>query len=147
MAEARTKMGVIGKALSFVLYPTVFNGLTFSPFYTAGVAYAPAGQSWMSYAMKTILGTGASTFDSNHTAYAAVSSPNKTIYATAADLLGLADFDLSYGTYGTVAKGEQLYHLAFFAINSLGYTLSAGTLSAPDAGGLADLVEWINEVA
>ncbi len=146
-AEVRTKLGVIGKALSYVLYPTSFNSFTFSPFYTAAVANAPAGQSWMSYAMKLIIGTGASTFDSNHTAYAGLGGTPQGVYTTAAALLGLADFSLSYGAYGSVTKGEQLFHLAEFAVNSLGYTLSAGTLTSPDAGGLSDLVDWINAVA
>jgi hypothetical protein len=145
-AEVRTKLGVIGKMLSYVLYPTAFNTFTFSPFYTAAVANAPAGQSWISYAMKLIIGTGASTFDANHTAYGVLSGGNKTIYETAAALLGLTSFSLSYGAYGAIAAGEQLYHLASFAINSLSYTLSAGTLSAPDAGGLSDLVDWTNAV-
>ncbi len=147
MAEVRTKLGVIGKMLSYVLYPTTFNSFTFSPFYTAAVANAPAGQSWISYGLKSILGTGNSTFDSNHTAYSGLSGGNKTIYETGAALLGLADFELSYGAYGAITDGEQLYHLAFFAVNSLGYELSAGTLSAPDAGGLSDLVDWVNDVA
>lgn len=147
MAEARTKLGVIGKMLSYVLYPTTFNAFTFSPFYTAAVANAPAGQSWISYSLRSILGTGNSTFDSNHTVYNALGSTPKGVYTTAAALLGLAEFELSYGTYGPITPGEQLYHLAFFAIGSLGYELSAGTLSSPDAGGLSDLVDWTNAVA
>lgn len=147
MAEARTKLGVLGKMLSYVLYPTSFNTFTFSPFYTAAVANAPAGQSWISYAMRTILGTGNSTFDSNHTAYAALMSTPKSVYATAAALLGLSSFEMPYGSYGAITAAEQLYHLAFFAVNSLGYELSAGSLSAPDAGGLSDLVDWVNAVA
>ncbi len=146
-AKTRTILGVIGKMLSYVLYPTAFNTFTFSPFYTAAINNAPAGQSWISYTMKIVMGTGFSTFDTNHTAYAALGSTPKSTYTTAAALLGLSDFSLSYGAFGVVSAGESLYHLAIFATGSLGYTLSAGTLASPDAGGLSDLVDWTNAVA
>lgn len=136
-AEARTKLGVIGKALSVVFFGTAPD------FYSDSVAAAPAGQSWISYAMKIILGTNASTFDTNHTAYGALSGGNQTIYQTAATAIGLADFSLSYGTYGTIDAGESMYHMLSFAINFLGYTLSAGTLAAPDAGGLSDFGDYV----
>ncbi len=97
--------------------------------------------------MKIIMGTGFSTFDTDHTAYGALGSTPKSVYTTGAGLLGLADFSLSYGAYGTISAGEMLYHLAVFATSSLAYTLSAGTLSSPDAGGLSDLVDWMNAVA
>lgn len=143
-ADSRSRVGAIGKALSFVLYPTAANSGDKSQFYLDTVANAPAGQSWMSYAMKTIFGTAFSTWAAITTAFTALSSPNKGIYETAAASLGLAAFNVSYGTQPSIAAGEQLYALLKFAIDNLGYTLSAGTLSAPDAGGLSDFVDYVN---
>lgn len=142
-ADSRSKMGAIGRALSFVLYPTKANSFIKSQFYLDAVAYAPAGQSWFSWAMKVIQGTAFSTWGAVVTAYAALSSPNKGIYETAAALIGLSAFNLSYGTQSDISAGAQLYAMVKFAIDNLGYTLTAGTLAAPDAAGLEEFVDYV----
>ena len=141
-ADARQKLGVVGYFESFVLRPTKLAPTDKSQFWIDGVAAAPAGQSWISFATRSILGTGNSAFDFNHAAYAALGGTPQGVYTTAAALAGFADFNLSYGTQTAISTGEQLYHLLNFAISRLGYVLSAGTLAAPDAGGLSDFVDY-----
>ena len=137
-AEARTKLGVLGKALSFVFFGAGPD------FYTASLAKAPAGQSWISFCMKEMLGTNASQFDTVHSAYAGIGGTPQGLYDTAGEALGLSDFSLSYGSYGTITAGETLYHMLAFALSVLSYTLSAGTLNSPDAGGLSDFNDYIS---
>lgn len=128
-AKTRTVLGLLGKALSFILFPTVANGGDQSQFYADSITNAPAGQSWISYAIRQLIGTALSTWDTVHTAWGSVSGTVQGYYATGAASLGLSDFALPYGTTGTITADEQLYHLAVFAVGSLGY---AGFASGPD---------------
>lgn len=146
-ATSRTYLGAIGQALSSILTRAKDMTHVGSAFWAAAVSFAPAGQSWISFASRTILGTNFGNIAAVVTAYTALSSPNKGIYTTAAGDLGLTDFSLSYGTADPILAGAQLYAMVKFAIEQLGYELSAGTLAAPDAGGLSDFVEWASEPA
>ncbi len=141
-AEARTKLGVVGYAESFILRPTKANPTDKSQFWVDAVAAAPAGQSWISYATRSQVGTGASTFDATHTAYAAVSSTPKGYYETAGANMGLSDFTLPYGAYGTITVGEMVYDLLNFAINALAYPAPAGGIASPTPTELADFVTY-----
>lgn len=140
---ARVAIGSIGKATSAIrtkFFPTYTNG---SQFYIDAVAKAPTGQSWNSYLLKVLIGVGQAAFSASHTAFTGLSSTPKTTYETAAASAGLADFSFGYGDITSITKGEQLYLLLQFALESLGYVLSAGTLASPDAGGLSDFVDYM----
>lgn len=144
-AAVRTKLGALGQALSAVL--TAFDaGATLgSPFYTTAVEFALAGQSWISSAMKRIIGTDFGAFDAAITAYDGLSSPDKGLYEDEAAIMGLTSFSLPYGTAPAVVGGAQVYLMLKYAIEFLGYTLSAGSLDDPDAGGLADFGDWVTQ--
>jgi hypothetical protein len=144
--DVRIKLGSVGYALSFCYVGE--DPETDSNFVIAAREAAPAGQSWISNAVKKICGSAFSTFDDSSTDYGVLEAGDKTIYETAAGNLGLAAFTIAEtGTVESVAAGLQLYMLLRFAITEMNYELSAGTLGDPDAGGLAAFVAWcqINE--
>lgn len=141
-ATARTYMGAIGQALSSILTRAKDSMHVGSQFWADAVSFAPAGQSWMSFASKTINGTNFGNIAAVVTAFTALSSPNKAFYTAEAATMGLTDFSLSYGSAPAIVSGAQLYAMVKFATEQLGYTLSAGTLSAPDAGGLSDFGDY-----
>lgn len=141
-ATSRTYLGAIGQALSTILTRAKDVLHVGSAFWAAAVAFAPAGQSWISFASRTILGTNFGNIAAVVIAYTALSSPNKVLYTAAASNLGLTDFSLSYGSADPILAGAQIYAMVKFATEQLGYVLSAGTLSAPDADGLADFVDY-----
>lgn len=142
-AKVRTVLGLLGKALSFVLFP-VFPLTTMSQFYADAIANAPAGQSWISYVIKQIIGTGLSTWDTISTAYGALDSTHKGYWVTGGANLGLANFSLPYGSFGSITNGEQLYHMGAFAESSLGFTGFASGVSAATAMEIADFVDYCN---
>ncbi len=140
---ARVAIGSIGKASKAVrtkFYTGFVNG---SQFYLDAIAAAPTGLAWNSYMLKVLIGVGQAAFSASHTAYGALGGTPQGVYATAAAAAGISDFSFSYGTITSVPKGEQLYMLLSFALSTLGYTLSAGTLASPDAGGLSDFVDYL----
>lgn len=140
---ARVAIGSIGKSTSAVLTkfgPGATNG---SQFYIDAVAQAPTGQSWNSYLLKVLIGVGQAAFSASHTAYGALGGTPQGVYATAAGNAGIVDFSFGYGAITSIPKGEMLYMLLSFAQSALGYTLSAGSLASPDAGGLADFVDYL----
>lgn len=143
-ATSRTYMGAIGQALSSVLTRAKDVAHAGSQFWADGVSFAPAGQSWMSYASRTILGTNFGNIAAVVTAYTAVSATPKGYYDTHAAALGLTDFSLSYGSAGTLKAGAQLYGMYKFAIEQLGYVAPAGGLGSPTTGELGDFVDYVS---
>lgn len=139
-AKTRTVLGLLGKALSFILFPTLANAFTKAQFYIDALAHAPAGQSWISYSIRQLIGTALSTWDSVSTAWGSVSGTVQGYYATGAASLGLADFSLPYGTFGTISADEQLYHLAVFAVGSLEYD---GFASGPDMATNTEVTNFV----
>jgi hypothetical protein len=98
-AEVRTKLGAIGK-----------NNKAIVPDKTLATqikAVTPGTQSWMSYLASTMAGLNFSFFDSKKSAYAA--SSNRVKFDSEAALIPLNDFDIGYGSYGSVPAGAQLY--------------------------------------
>lgn len=143
-ASGRTKLGAVGQALSAILTRAKDPLSVGSQFWADGVAYAPAGQSWISWASKTILGTNYGNIDAVVTAYTAVSSTPKGYYDAAAADLGLTDFSLSYGSAPAIQEGAQLYALLKFAIEQLSYPAPSGGLASPTEAELEDFVEYCN---
>lgn len=103
-AEVRTKLAIPGKCAKAVVQP--------SAFYSAALLVVSAGQTWNSQIAKEMLGTDLGNFDADTVEYAALDAGEKTLWTTAAGTTTLVDYDLGYGAYGAVTKGEQLFHLA-----------------------------------
>lgn len=142
---ARVAIGSIGKASKAVRTKFHIAYVKGSQFYIDAVAAAPTGLAWNSYMLKVLIGVGQAAFSASHSAYDGLGGTPQGVYATAAAAAGIVDFSFSYGAITSVAKGEQLYMLVSFALSTLGYTLSAGTLASPDAGGLSDFVEYLQD--
>lgn len=146
-ATSRTYLGAVGQALSSILTRAKDVTHVGSAFWAAAVAFAPAGQSWISFASRTILGTNFGNISAVVTAYTAVSSTPKGYYDDAAADLGLTNFSLSYGEAPAIAAGAQLYGLLKFAVEQLGYDAPSGGLASPTVMELSDFVEWCNTAA
>lgn len=147
MAQTRTYLGALGQALSSILTRAKDMTHVGSAFWAAAVSYAPAGQSWISYAMKTILGTNFGNISAAITAYTAVGATPKGYYVSHAADLGLTDFSLSYGSAAAIVAGAQLYMIYKFAVEQLSYTAPAGGIASPTTSELGDFVTWCNTAA
>lgn len=146
-AQSRSYLGALGQALSTILTRAKDMAHAGSPFWAAAVSFAPAGQSWISFASRTILGTNFGNIAAVITAYTAVSSTPKGYYDSHAAALGLTTFSLSYGSADPIAAGAQLYGMYKFAVEQLGYTAPAGGFASPTTGELGDFVTWCNTTA
>lgn len=141
MQNVRIKCGGMGYACSFVTRDVPGEGNV--GFYSDAKAAAPAGQSWISFAMKQLLGANMSTFDGKATAYTSVNPTNQGYYATAAANLGLTAFSIAVvGTVTSIVAAEILYHLAWFAHTDLD---GAGSIFAtdPDDASAAELANLL----
>jgi hypothetical protein len=140
--DARIKTGSVGRSMSIVTKPIAPN--LGSQFYLDAKVKAPAGQSWVSYSIRTIIGSAFSTFDDDATDFAGITAPNDGYYTTNADDAGLADFSIAKtGTVSLITKGEQLYHLYTFAVNQLSYAAPALGFALATDNELADFVEYL----
>lgn len=122
---ARSALGTIAKACASVLTLRADTAIPAvgSPFFVAGVAAAPSGNSWISYLQKIL-----------NNQFVALTA------AYAAPLLSAAEFEITAGTIGlagyvdksgnTQTAGFQLYLLAEYAVTNLAYTGFAGGISA-----------------
>lgn len=146
-AATRTYLGAMGQALSTILTKAKDSMHAGSAFWQAAVSFAPAGQSWISFASRTILGTNFGNIAAVVTAYTAVSSTPKGYYDTHAAALGLTNFSLSYGSAPAIAAGAQLYGMYKFAVEQLGYVAPAGGFASPTTGELGDFVDYCNVTA
>lgn len=121
----RSALGTLAKACRAVL--TMANDTedpaTGSQFFVDAVAVAPAGQSWISYLQKVMNAS----FTANVGTFTALTT-TKGYWSVTGDLLGLSSYvDKSGATH---LSGEQLYHLAKFAVQYLGYDAFATTIDA-----------------
>lgn len=140
--DARIRTGSIGRAMSIIARP--FEGSLGAQFYVDAKEAAPAGQSWVSYAIRTILGSAFSTYDDNASEFAGVTTPNDGYYDDAAEDVGLSDFAIAVtGTIENVEAAEQLYHLYAFAVGQLAYTAPALGLALASEAELADFVTYL----
>lgn len=142
---SRLKTAVVGHDLSFVLRP--FGVTRGSGFYEAALAAAPAGQSWISYAVRTILGAGFSNIDGKLTAYAALSGTIHGYYDTASAALGLTDYSIAVMNGSSpIDAGAQLFLMVSLAVEQLGYT-DITNPSVVTAMELSDFVDYVNTPA
>lgn len=121
----RSALGTLAKACRAVL--TITNDTEVIPmgsqFFVDAVAVAPAGQSWISYLQKVMN----SAFTANVGTFTALTT-TKGYWSVTADLLGLSSYTDKAGTVHL--SGEQLYHLAKFAVGYLGYDAFTTTIDA-----------------
>ena len=122
----RSVLGTIAKAIRSVL--TITNDVAVPPvgsqFFQDAVAVAPAGQSWLSYLQKVEYAV----FAAQVISYTALDAPHKVYWDTTAVTLGLASYTDKALVVHTA--GEQLYHLAKFAVSYLTYGAFATTIDA-----------------
>ncbi len=144
-ATSRTYLGALGQGLSAVLTRAKDSLNVGSQFWADGVSFAPAGQSWISFASRTILGTNFGNIAAIVTAYTAVSSTPKGYYDANAALAGLTDFSLPYGTAGTIHAGAIFYGMYKFAVEQLGYTAPAGGLGSPTNTELVNFTAYMQD--
>lgn len=122
----RYQLGAIAKGCAAVLTSIVDSMHAGSAFFQATRDAAPSGQSWISWLQQTMFPL----YGATATAYAALSGTVSGRFVTEAGNLGLSDYVPTYVGSVTVTNGMQLYILASFAVNYLGYTGFAGGLSA-----------------
>jgi len=140
--DARTRTGSVGRSMSIVARPVSPN--LGSQFYLDSLAAAPAGQSWVSYSIRTILGSAFSTFDDDRLDFIAITTPNDGYYDDAAEAAGLADFAIAVtGVLTLIEAAEQFYHLYVFAVNQLDYVAPALGFALATANELAAFVVYL----
>lgn len=133
----RSILGTIAKAAASVLTSFADAAHVGSPFFTAARDGAPSGQSWVSWLQKVMY----SLFDARVTAYAALSGTIKGYYDASAATIGLGSYTDVAGDVHTA--GEQLYVLAYFAVNYLGYTGFASGIGSASSTETDDFADWV----
>lgn len=130
--DVRSILGTLAKAAHAVLTSFVDSMHVGSAFFVAARDAAPSGQSWISFLQKTMYPL----FAANVSTYTALSGTIKGYYNSSALGIGLGDYTDKAGV--THTAGEQLYQLAYFAVNYLGYTGFASGIGAPSSGTVTD---------
>ncbi len=144
-AQSRIYLGALGQGLSAVLTRAKDSLSVGSQFWADAVSFAPAGQSWISFASRTILGTNFGNIAAVVTAYTAVSSTPKGYYDANAAIAGLTTFGLPYGTAPDIAAGAIFYGMYKFAVEQLGYTAPAGGLGSPTNTELVNFTAYMQD--
>lgn len=118
-AEVRTKMAGLGKLVKQIADPSTLR--------TQLLAVTPSDQSVPSYFIKIMAGSNFADFDRVVTAYELVGNATvKGYFDDEAEAIGLSNFELSYGSYGDVSAGLQLW-LAADAAFRLGLAIAPVT--------------------
>jgi len=137
---ARSALGTIAKACATVLTITADTAAIpkGSPFFTAGVATAPSGNSWISYLQKILNNQ----FAALVIAYAVplTSAPE---FEITAPTLGLAGYVDKSGT--TQTAGFQLFLLATYAVDNLAYTGFAAGIDAATQSEVTAFGVWAHD--
>jgi len=112
--NSRLLLGALGRMSRAVVNP--------SDYYNDIVTVTPSGQTWVSYAIRTIIdfyGSGATGVAALN---AAVDGHSATNWDSQAATLGLTDLTIAYAASGeqTIAAGGQLYALAQHAFSIKG---------------------------
>jgi hypothetical protein len=136
--DVRSILGTLAKAVTAVLTSFVDSAHVGSPFFTEAVAKAPAGQSWVSNFQKVMY----TLFAARVTAYTALSSTIKGYYNTSAIAAGLVSYTDKAGVVHTA--GEQLYMLAYFAVEKLDYTGFAAGIDSASSTETDDFGDWVH---
>lgn len=134
----RSSLGTLAKACAAVLTSFVDSMHVGSPFFTAARDGAPSGQSWISWLQRVMNPLFASVV----TAYSSVGSTQKGYYNTTATAIGLVSYVDKAGV--THTAGEQLYMLAYFAVNYLGATIAGGIDTPTNQGSVDDFGDYVH---
>ena len=139
-AIARSALGTIAKACASVLTITadiaaIPKG---SPFFTAGVAAAPSGNSWISYLQKILNNQ----FAALVTAYA-VPLTSAAYFEVTAPTIGLSGYVDKSGN--TQTAGFQLFLLATYAVDNLAYTGFASGIDAATQTEVTAFGAWAHD--
>lgn len=133
----RGVLGTLSKACTAVLTSYADSLSKGSEFFQEARDFAPSGNSWISHFQK-VQYPG---FASRVTAYTALSSTIKGYYDTAGAAAGLTSYvDKNAVTH---TAGEQLYHLASFAVTNLGYTMAGGLNSPTNQASVDDFRDYV----
>jgi len=135
---ARAILGTIAKACTCVLTSYADVATYGSEFFQKARDMAPSGQSWISFLQKVMNPLFASVV----TAYGSVTPTVKGYYDTGATSCGLA----SYTDVNSVVHtgGEQLYGMAYFAVNTLLYAGFAGGINSATSAEITSFVTYIH---
>lgn len=134
----RSILGTLAKACHAVLTSFADIAGVGSPFFVAARNGAPSGQSWISWLQKVMYPL----FGARVTAYNALSGTIKGYYDASATAIGLASYTDKAGT--THTAGEQLYMLAYFAVNYLSYTGFAGGINSATSTETDDFGDYVH---
>ena len=137
--SARSALGAIAKACAAVLTISADTAhpAKGSQFFQEAVLAAPSGQSWISYLQKTLN----QQFATLVSAYAGASGEH-SIYESHATGIGLADYVDKSGV--TQTAGLQLFLLASYAVQQLGYTGFAGGAIGATTGELTTFATFVH---
>lgn len=134
----RSILGTLAKACHAVLTSFADVAGVGSPFFTTARDNAPSGQSWISWLQKVMY----SLFGANVTAYASLTGTIKGYYNASATDIGMASYTDKMAVAHTA--GEQLYQLAYFAVNYLGYTGFTSGIDSATESQADDFADWVH---
>lgn len=134
----RSMLATFSKACTAVLTKFVDTMKVGSQFFQDAVSQAPVGQSWISWAQKIINPQ----FVALTTAYASVTSTIEDYYETAGGDATLSDY--TDKMLVLESAGFQLYLLASFAVNNLGYAGFSDGIDAATSTQLSAFVSYIH---
>lgn len=135
--SVRSILGTLAKACASVLTSYADTLGIGSAFFKAARDGAPSGQSWISWFQKVMYPL----FSARVTNYGVLTETIKGYYNAAAGDIGLNSYVDKSGT--THTAGEQLYMLAYFAVNSLGYTGFAAGIDAATETQADNFAEYV----
>lgn len=146
--DSRLLLGALGRAAHAVANP--------SDYLTQAKLAVPAGQTWVSYFIRSMIalyGSGTTGVQAIGTAYG---TPTASNWAAQAATLGLTDLTISYATtsYTSISAAEMLYVLAQNAVSIHGANPTVfdvdpitTTLSSWDSADVVAFVALCNSVA
>lgn len=134
----RSILGTLAKAARAVL--TSFADVlgVGSLFFVTARNLAPSGQSWISWMQKVMY----SLFDTVATLFGTATGTVQGYYNTEAIASGLSSYTDVSGDAHTA--GEQLFMLAYFAVNYLGYTGFATGIVTASESEVEDFAEYVH---
>lgn len=137
----RSILGTLSKIAVAVLRPAEDTNGIGSAFFLKARELAPSGQSWISWLQKALN----SKFSTLISGYNGIESSVKAFYEEEAGDIGLTQYiDVNEVTH---KAGEQLFVLAFFAVNYLGYTGFSTGIETATALEVEALAEYVNKSA
>ena len=135
----RSILGTLAKACRAVLTSYADIAGVGSPFFVAARDGAPSGQSWISWLQKVLN----SLFSTLVAGFGGLSGTIEGYYNAGGADAGLTSYTDKSG--GVHSAGEQLYMLAYFAVNYLGYTGFASGIDSASEAQVDTFVEYVHD--